>query len=145
MKLKHLLHCSAPLRMLTRTAFVFGSLNSFKLIIISPRLWVSESLLIVPSLSLALQLPDGGSGLEGEAGAPCTGEASALPAPPADICGAASPHCLPSGSSPKEKNRQPGTPRAGGARLCVLCGRISENVLNSAYLLADTYWVLLFT
>lgn len=56
LKLKCLLHCPAPLCVLTCTAFIFGSLNSFKLLIIpafSPRLWVSESVLIVPSLSPA--------------------------------------------------------------------------------------------
>ena len=73
LKLKRLLHCPAPLCVLTCTAFIFGSLNLFKLIIISPRLWVSfESLLIVPSLSPALQLPDRGSGA-GRQGHPAQG------------------------------------------------------------------------
>ena len=73
LKLKRLLHCPAPLCVLTCTAFIFGSLNSFKLIIISPRLWVSfESLLIVPSLSPALQLPDRVSGA-GRQGHPAQG------------------------------------------------------------------------
>lgn len=61
LKRRHLLHCSAPLRVLTCTACIFGSLNSFNHVVIFPRLWVSESVLIVPGLSLALQLPDSGS------------------------------------------------------------------------------------
>jgi len=66
LKLKHLLRCPAPLCVLAYTALIFGSLNSFKLIIIPPWLWVSESLLIVPGWSPALQLPDSGAGVGGK-------------------------------------------------------------------------------
>lgn len=143
LKLKCLLPCPAPLCVLTCTALIFGSWNSFKLLIIpafSPRLRVSESMLTVPSLSLALQLPDGGSG--GEAG-----EASSPPPPDPlpGICGASSPHCCLQAAPPKEKNGRAGSSGAGGVRLWVLCRRISENMLNSACHPPDTHWVLLFT
>lgn len=59
MKLKQPLPCPALPCVLTRTAFIFGSLNSFKILIISafsPRLWVSESVSIVYVLSPARPL-----------------------------------------------------------------------------------------
>lgn len=142
LKLKHLLHCPAPLRVLTCAAFIFGSLNSVKLIIISPSLWVSESPVIVPGLSPALRLPDGGSGTRGRQGHPAQGRLLLLlDHQQASVELQALTACL-QAAPPKGKSGQAGSSGAGGARLR---RRIPENMLNSARHLADTHWVLLFT
>lgn len=76
---------------------------------------------IFPGLSPALQLPDSGSDTGAGRGILRRGTLLLLTLHQASV-GAASPHCLPSGSSSKEKNSF----GAGGVRLCVLCRRISK-------------------
>lgn len=68
------------------------------------------------------------------------GQGSLLLLTPPGMCGAVSPHCLPSGSSPKGKNIS----GVGGAALCPLQKNFKTQLLNSTQLLADTHWVLLF-
>lgn len=76
---------------------------------------------------------------QGQAGASCIGKPP--PDPPRGICGAASPHCLPSAASPKGKISL----ELDVWGFVSSAEELKKNMLNSTYILAYTHWVLLFT